>query len=174
MSENELKNKKKDLEEERRLFYVAITRAEERLFLTYANTRYKFGQLNYCEASRFLQEVPENVVSYHGDLKKPKIQQKSEPVSSFLKIVAKPAFNPTVSNPSVSSNSEISNEPFIPDDANTLQTGMDVLHEKFGEGKVVSIEGNGANKIASIFFSAYGVKKIMLKFAKVKILTGGN
>ncbi len=163
-----------DLEEERRLFYVAITRAEERLFLTYANTRYKFGQLNYCEASRFLQEVPENVVSYHGDLKKPKIQQKSEPVSSFLKIVAKPAFKPTVSNPSVSSNSEISNEPFIPDDANTLQTGMDVLHEKFGEGKVVSIEGNGANKIASIFFSAYGVKKIMLKFAKVKILTGGN
>jgi DNA helicase-2/ATP-dependent DNA helicase PcrA len=53
-----------DLEEERRLFYVAITRAETRLFLTYANTRYKFGQLNYCEASRFLQEVPDNIVSY--------------------------------------------------------------------------------------------------------------
>jgi DNA helicase-2/ATP-dependent DNA helicase PcrA len=65
-------------------------------------------------------------------------------------------------------------EPFIPDDANTLQTGMEVLHEKFGEGKVVSIEGSGANKIASIFFNSYGVKKIMLKFAKVKILSGGN
>jgi DNA helicase-2/ATP-dependent DNA helicase PcrA len=62
----------------------------------------------------------------------------------------------------------------VPDDANTLQTGMEVLHEKFGEGKIVSIEGSGVNKIASIFFSAYGVKKIMLKFAKVKILSGGN
>ncbi len=159
-----------DLEEERRLFYVAITRAESRLFLTYANTRYKFGQLNYCEASRFIQEVPENVVSYHGDLKKPKVHQpQHQPISTFSRIVSpaspKPISQPVQSHPI---------EPFIPDDANTLQTGMEVLHEKFGEGKVVSIEGSGVNKIASIFFSAYGVKKIMLKFAKVKILSGGN
>ena len=50
---------------------------------------------------------------------------------------------------------------------------MEVMHEKFGEGKVVSIEGGGANKIASIFFGQFGVKKIMLKFAKLKILKGG-
>ncbi len=164
-----------DLEEERRLFYVAITRAEQRLFLTYANTRYKFGQLNYCEASRFLQEVPENVVSYHGDLKKPKVHQQ-QPVSTFSRIVSPPKFTPTghSNNSEVFKTSEVSSEPFIPDDANTLQTGMEVLHEKFGEGKVVSIEGAGANKIAGIFFSAYGIKKIMLKFAKVKILSGGN
>lgn len=157
-----------DLEEERRLFYVAITRAETRLFLTYANTRYKFGQLNYCEASRFLQEVPDNIVSYHGDLKKPKIQQ-HQPISTFSRVVS-PASPKPISQP-VQSHSI---EPFVPDDANTLQTGMEVLHEKFGEGKVVSIEGGGANKIASIFFNSYGIKKIMLKFAKVKILSGGN
>ncbi len=158
-----------DLEEERRLFYVAITRAEARLFLTYANTRYKFGQLNYCEPSRFLQEVPDNVVSYHGDLKKPKVHQQHQPISTFSRIVSPPSPKPVAQQPVT----QLSG-PFIPDDANTLQTGMEVLHEKFGEGKVVSIEGSGANKIASIFFAAYGVKKIMLKFAKVKILSGGN
>jgi len=156
-----------DLEEERRLFYVAITRAEARLFLTYANTRYKFGQLNYCDASRFLQEVPEHVVSFHGDLKKPKVHQEHKPISTFSRIVSPPSPKPTAQP--VQSHST---EPFIPDDANMLQTGMEVLHEKFGEGKVVSIEGSGVNRIASIFFNAYGVKKIMLKFAKVKILSG--
>lgn len=158
-----------DLEEERRLFYVAITRAEARLFLTYANTRYKFGQLNYCDSSRFLQEVPDNIVSFHGDLKKPKVHQQASPISTFSRVVSPPSPKPTAQPPV-----NHSSEPFIPDDANTLQTGMEVLHEKFGEGKVVSIDGSGANKIASIFFSAYGVKKIMLKFAKVKILSKGN
>ncbi len=156
-----------DLEEERRLFYVAITRAEARLFLTYASTRYKFGQLNYAEPSRFLQEVPEHVVSYHGDLKKPKVAQNTAPISTFSRVVA-PASPKPISQPPQNI------APFVPDDASTLQTGMEVLHEKFGEGKIVSIEGSGANKIASIFFNAYGIKKIMLKFAKVKILSGGN
>jgi DNA helicase-2/ATP-dependent DNA helicase PcrA len=156
-----------DLEEERRLFYVAITRAESRLFLTYANTRYKFGQLNYAEPSRFLQEVPEKVVSYHGDLKKPKVATNVAPISTFSRVVSTPSPKPTAAPPQ-------NIAPFVPDDANTLQTGMEVLHEKFGEGKIVSIEGSGVNKIASIFFSAYGIKKIMLKFAKVKILSGGG
>ncbi|HLP21784.1 MAG TPA: 3'-5' exonuclease, partial [Chitinophagales bacterium] len=161
-----------DLEEERRLFYVAITRAETQLYLTYANTRYKFGQLNYCDPSRFLQEVPDNVVSYHGDLKKPKVHAnvpQKTPISTFSRVVT-----PTSPKPTAQPTVQLPTGPFVPDDANTLQTGMEVLHEKFGEGKVVSIEGSGANKIASIFFSAYGVKKIMLKFAKVKILSGGQ
>ena len=68
---------------------------------------------------------------------------------------------------------EPSGEPFIHDDASGLQAGMEVMHEKFGEGKVVSVEGGGANKIASIFFGSFGIKKIMLKFAKLKILTKG-
>ena len=154
-----------DLEEERRLFYVAITRAEARLYLTYANTRYKFGTLNYCDSSRFLQEIPENVISFHGDLKKAKAPEAAKNLyrSGNPIPVPKPIVQPT-SNGS---------EPFITDDASGLQTGMEVMHEKFGEGKVVAIEGTGANKIASIFFASYGTKKIMLKFARLKILSGG-
>lgn len=156
-----------DLEEERRLFYVAITRAEARLYLTYASTRYKFGQLNYCDPSRFLQEIPENIVSYHGDLKKAKIHQDTSK-TSFARPVVKqplPAARPL--------SQQQSDEPFVPDDAASLQVGMEVMHEKFAEGKVVSIEGTGANRIASIFFTNYGVKKIMLKFARLKILSNG-
>jgi DNA helicase-2/ATP-dependent DNA helicase PcrA len=159
-----------DLEEERRLFYVAITRAETKLFLTYANSRYKFGQLNYCDPSRFLQEIPDNIVAYHGDLKRPKVHQQTvaKPVSSGF---TRTGFTPQNTTPVT--NTPASSEPFIADDPNTLQAGMEVMHEKFGEGKVVSIEGAGVNKIASIHFNGLGIKKIMLKFAKVKILSGG-
>ena len=154
-----------DLEEERRLFYVAITRAETRLFLTYASTRYKFGTLGYCEPSRFLMEIPENVVSYHGDLKKPKAPDAAK--NLYSKISSQPATKPVVTRTSESG------EPFIAEDVSGLQGGMDVMHEKFGEGKVIIIEGTGVNKIASIMFGQFGVKKIMLKFAKLKILKGG-
>ena len=155
-----------DLEEERRLFYVAITRAESRLFLTYASTRYKFGSLNYCEPSRFLMEIPENVVSYHGDLKKPKAPDAAK--NLYSKVSSQP-----IPKPVVRTSTSTSAEPFISDDVSGLQTGMEVMHEKFGEGKVVNIEGSGVNKIASIFFAQFGTKKIMLKFAKLKILKGG-
>lgn len=154
-----------DLEEERRLFYVAITRAEKRLFLTYASTRYKFGQLNYCDPSRFLQEIPENIISHHGDMKKAKVHEAGNREGFLSEFTARrAAVQPAV---------EPTGEPFIADDASGLQTGMEVMHEKFGEGKVVSIEGGGANKIASIFFGSFGIKKIMLKFARLKILTKG-
>jgi DNA helicase-2/ATP-dependent DNA helicase PcrA len=111
-------------------------------------------------------EVPENVVSYLGDLKKPKAPDAAK--NLYSKIASQP-----VSKPVVRTTTLMPTEPFIADDANGLQAGMEVLHEKFGEGKVVSIEGGGANKIASIFFGQFGVKKIMLKFAKLKILKGG-
>ncbi|MBS1612274.1 MAG: exodeoxyribonuclease V subunit gamma [Bacteroidetes bacterium] len=168
-----------DLEEERRLFYVAVTRAETRLYLTYATSRYKFGQLNYCDPSRFISEIPDSIVSYQGDIKKaaPTQQNWKSSSTTFSKpVVAKPQATAPSAKPAAQRvASSISNgEPFIADDASKLQVGMEVLHEKFGEGKVVSIEGAGANRIASIFFAEFGVKKIMLKFAKLKFLTGGN
>lgn len=156
-----------DLEEERRLFYVAITRAEKRLFLTYANTRYKFGQLNYCDPSRFLQEIPESVVTYHGEIKRAKIHERTNTLLSGLSRA------PLTKTPTASSSPTASGEPFIADDASGLQAGMEVMHEKFGEGKVVAVEGVGANKIAAIHFGSYGIKKIMLKFARLKILSRG-
>lgn len=162
-----------DLEEERRLFYVAITRAEARLFLTFATTRYKFGSLQYGEPSRFLDELPGGIVSYHGDMKKPKtpeITKNFYAKSSIPNLNAKPAIpKPVISTASTTNGGE----PFIPDDISGLQNGMEVVHEKFGDGKVLSIEGTGANRIATIFFGTYGNKKIMLKFARLKILTGG-
>jgi DNA helicase-2/ATP-dependent DNA helicase PcrA len=157
-----------DLEEERRLFYVAITRAEARLFLTYASTRYKFGTLNYSDPSRFLQEIPENIISYQGDLKRAKAPEAAKNLyAKATTTISKPVATPTPSG-----------EPFIADNASGLQVGMEVAHEKFGEGKVVSIEGRNIEgrddtRIASIFFSQFGVKKIMLKFARLKILSGG-
>lgn len=162
-----------DLEEERRLFYVAITRAEKKLYLTYANTRYKFGQLNYCDASRFLNEIPQDVVSHHGDLKKPAVHQQSgfSKTGSFFSQFQRTG-TPGVA-PKTTSQPLQHNGPFIPDDVARLSAGTEVLHEKFGEGKVISIEGVGANKIATIQFQGFGLKKIMLKFARVKIINGG-
>lgn len=155
-----------DLEEERRLFYVAITRAEKKLFLTYANSRYKFGQLNYCEPSRFLNEIPEDVVVHHGEVRKTQTQSDGFSKTFFSKPVS--SFPPKKNIPVASSQN---GEPFIADDITGLATGMEVTHEKFGDGKVVSIEGMGTNKIASIHFAGVGIKKIMLKFAKLKIIT---
>jgi DNA helicase-2/ATP-dependent DNA helicase PcrA len=150
-----------ELEEERRLFYVAITRAEAKLYLTYANTRYKFGNLNYCEASRFLNEIPEDILTFHGDLKRERAAQITR---GGLTVKPLPV---TTTKPAASA---VQTGPFTPDDANSLQTGMDVLHEKFGEGKVIAMEGAGINKIATIFFEGFGQKKIMLKFARLQIL----
>ena len=158
-----------DLEEERRLFYVAITRAEKKLYLTYATTRYKYGNIQYSEASRFLNEIPENIMSLYGQ-QQPKAQQPIQRLegwgSSFGKgIYPKPAAKPLAA-PVIAST-----DPFIPDDAFTIQNGMDVRHEKFGDGKVTTMEGAGTNKIATIFFPNFGEKKIMLKFAKLKIIS---
>ena len=156
-----------DLEEERRLFYVAVTRAEKKLFLTYTVTRYKYGNIQYSEASRFLSEIPENIVSMYGQ-QQPKAQpQQSTQAQSQgwgKSIYPKPAPKP-IATPIVNSTA-----PFIPDDASKLQTGMDVRHEKFGDGKVTAMEGANPNRIATIFFPNFGEKKIMLKFAKLKIL----
>ena len=155
-----------DLEEERRLFYVAITRAEKKLFLTYATTRYKYGNIQYSEASRFLSEIPEQIMSLYGQQgPKAQPQQPIQRLEGWGKsIYPKPAAKP-VATPIITAT-----EQFIPDDAFTIQNGMDVRHEKFGDGKVTAMEGAGTNKIATIFFPNFGEKKIMLKFAKLKIL----
>ena len=156
-----------DLEEERRLFYVAITRSEKKLFLTYATTRYKFGSIQYGEPSRFLSEIPEDIITLHGERQQTPFDSPSKATfnSNFSSQFKKPTAPPA---PKISSNSE----PFIPDDVTNLTAGQEVEHEKFGTGKVMQIEGAAPNKIAVIFFNGFGEKKIMLKFAKLKIVKG--
>ena len=151
-----------DLEEERRLFYVAITRAEKKLYLTWAATRYRYGKLEFGEASRFIKEIPQEVTSLYGELKR-RTTTPSGSGSSFLRPVLK---QPAAPKPLAGMSN---GEPFIPDDTSALDSGMRVVHEKFGSGTVTRMDGAGINRMATIAFDELGIKKIMLKFAKLKI-----
>lgn len=163
-----------DLEEERRLFYVAITRAEKKLFLSYAESRYLHGNLNFCEPSRFLEEIDESFIETtrkvswnNSPFTKTPIVPKAKPFAPKPPIAEKPtpgnltkvdATGPVLQNAAA--------EELIAQ----LQTGMEVEHERFGRGKVVAMEGAGANKKATVFFQAVGQKQLLLKFAKLRML----
>jgi DNA helicase-2/ATP-dependent DNA helicase PcrA len=147
-----------DLEEERRLFYVAITRAEKKLTLSYAETRYRFGRLKPCEPSRFLKEIDSDF------LKVDKSLGSREPyVSSFVKNLT--PRKPTMVNASVHTPSS----DFTPSDTSALTGGMRVEHPKFGFGVVKEVETNGNEKKAKIDFEKVGEKTLLLSFAKLKI-----
>ncbi len=169
-------NSRADLEEERRLFYVAVTRAEKQLFLSYAESRYKWGNLTVCEPSRFLEEVddkyidrPQRASIFKSKLQedeRPKagngsgFQRKQPPVAPIYKKNLKKIGSATAASP----------VDFDKDIIEKLQTGMEVEHVKFGKGKVVNLEGEGPNKKATVFFQSVGQKQLLLKFAKLKIV----
>jgi DNA helicase II / ATP-dependent DNA helicase PcrA len=173
-------NSREDLEEERRLFYVAITRSKRFLTLSYALTRYKFGQLNYCDPSRFIDEIGEDSKIFFGQKEKPKAEQKplfdNDSNSKWYlskqyqkkEEPAPPQYEPPKHLTKIKK--AATTGAVIATDLQLLQPGMKVTHEKFLQGKVVSIEGSGDNKIATIFFETVGNKKIMLKFAKLQIV----
>ncbi len=153
-----------DLEEERRLFYVALTRAEQSLTLSFANSRYRFGNLNYCEPSRFIKEVPEEYInSKAGNLERPQKESNNFSTSAIEKAVK---FKTTSS---VGKSNYKPSGDFKADDPSEIQAGMKVEHQRFGHGKVLQIEGRPDNKIATIFFQDLGEKKIMLQYAKLMI-----
>ncbi len=151
------------LDEERRLFYVAITRAEEFLTLSFANARYRFGKMSYNEPSRFLTEIPAhhvtntaNLSSVSNDARTPMGPPAARVTGHFKRNQAgplKPVIDP---------------KDFKPSPNDQIRAGMIVLHLKFGKGKVVHID----NGIAQIHFKGISnpEKKIMLKFAKLQIL----
>jgi DNA helicase-2/ATP-dependent DNA helicase PcrA len=165
-----------DLEEERRLFYVAITRAKQHLWVTHASSRYRFGSLVQNDPSRFIEEIPEEYldrsftgaahratgsVSAFGNF----MNQSFDRMPSLKKLADKleQSKRATASQHAPSPN-------FKPDSPEAMQTGMTVEHQKFGFGTIQSIEGNAANRIATIDFGAgVGVKKIVLNYAKLMI-----
>lgn len=158
--------KMEDIDEERRLFYVAITRAEQLLTLSWAGSRYKFGQMRYNEPSRFLEEIPE--VHFEN---KPKSTSLFSEVSapstgSSVKGYFKKELNAIPQNLGIDPNN------FKPSPASSIQPGMDILHLKFGRGTVLSIDGGAANRVATIRFEhlEQPEKRIMLKFAKLQIV----
>jgi DNA helicase-2/ATP-dependent DNA helicase PcrA len=165
-------NSRSDLEEERRLFYVAITRAMRQLTLSYAESRYRWGNLTLCEPSRFLEEIPEKCIDAP---KKVSIHP-----GSFLS-----EENFSVSLPGIKRHKATQVKPPVrfkkvdgpdekkddtPDDIEAIATGMDVRHERFGNGKVIALEGSGPNKKATVFFPGIGQKQLLLRFARLKIL----
>ena len=164
-----------DLEEERRLFYVAITRAEKRVTLTYSTSRYRWGNLIYSEPSRFIEELDskyiqlpaENNGRMFGDEEystKPKLQTTGKPKETFVQ-------RPVINKKLVKVNSASKNtSDFDTESLRGLQVGMQVQHDRFGSGKVVSMDGDFPNNKATIFFDGIGQKQLLIKFAKLRIV----
>ncbi len=177
-------NTRSELEEERRLFYVALTRAETKAYLTYAQTRYRWGKLVDAEPSRFIEEIDERYldmqvpldtysykpmidVDIFGDVDKSKLRQQKPisgtPPSSFrpkegqLRKLRK--IKPDLGSP-------IGNGA----DAIEITEGTLVKHNRFGQGKVIGLEGIGPDRKASIDFEVGGIKKLILRFAKLELV----
>lgn len=155
-----------ELEEERRLFYVAITRAQKRLFLSYALSRYRFGRLKNCEPSRFLDDLDSRylkISTKFGGMESvaPNPNYAKSFVSGMKKTVSsQPVVKATTYKPAAD---------FAPSDTSRLQEGMKVEHPKFGFGMVIQLDETGADRKAKIQFSDFGEKTLLLSFAKLKI-----
>jgi DNA helicase-2/ATP-dependent DNA helicase PcrA len=186
-------NTREELEEERRLFYVVITRAKQRLWITYANTRYRFGNLVQNEPSRFIDEIPTDYLDRSfagGGVRNQGFSSSSSSAydrmhgSSFggnsaaqaekkygpppAKKETKPAYVPP--KPYMKTIEHNPTPDFVASDTSGLQPGQKVEHQKFGFGEVVSIEGSAHSPIATVKFQYNGEKKIMLNFAKLRIV----
>ena len=157
-----------ELEEERRLFYVAITRAEKRLFLSYALTRYRFGRLKNCEPSRFLDDVDQSYIkvsSKFGGF------ESAPPTSQYAKTLVN-GIKKTIASTPVSKSPSGYKPPadFAPSDTSALKEGMKVEHPKFGFGTVTQMDMSGADRKARINFGSAGEKTLLLSFAKLRIV----
>jgi len=159
-----------DLEEERRLFYVAITRAQNKLFLSYALSRYRFGRLKSCEPSRFLDEIDERFVS-ESTKHRPSQVTKKEYNSGGSSPYAKNLVSGMKKRPQRPTGGQVHqlSKDFAPSDTTNLEVGMKVEHPKFGFGIVAGIEQGGANRKAKVNFDNFGEKTLLLSFAKLKI-----
>ena len=154
------------LEEERRLFYVAITRAEKRLFLSYALSRFKWGQYTDCKPSRFLEELDTKLIS-QSEIKLSKKPSSKSPYQIFAK--TKKATKKVFVAPKNLKKLSQANSPISPSKTEHLIVGQKVKHSRFGRGKILKIEGEDANKKATVFFDGIGQKMLLLKFAKLEI-----
>jgi DNA helicase-2/ATP-dependent DNA helicase PcrA len=192
-------NTREELEEERRLFYVVITRAKTKLWITYANTRYKFGQVVQNEPSRFLDELPEEHIdkSFAGggmrnqhtsfgsgsafdrmkgwgnktdynDAANAEKRYGAPPKAKGLTQNAKPSYINPPARPQTVEHQPAAD--FVASDTSNLQEGQKVEHQKFGFGEVMKMEGSAHNPIATVKFELNGEKKIMLNYAKLRIV----
>jgi DNA helicase-2/ATP-dependent DNA helicase PcrA len=174
-------NTREELEEERRLFYVAITRAKAKLYLTYANARYRFGQLQQNEPSRFLEEIDEKYIdkSFAGGAARNNASSWAQSTAhermrrgfgspAEKQAPVKTSF--TVAPVRAQPKEHVPSENFVASDTSQLQQGHKVEHQKFGFGEIMKLEGASHNPIATILFDLNGEKKIMLNYAKLRIV----
>lgn len=177
------KDNPRAIEEERRLFYVAITRAEENCILLYAKSRYRNGQSTMCSPSRFLRDIDKQYLSVQMEtsttdlftVARERFQRSSAFSSPFQqpKVVEKEekgsiTVHTTRHLSPVSKAERISNEQSSV--TIDLYVGAKVSHERFGEGKVIALEGNGGSAKATVVFTHFGQKQLLLKFARLNVL----
>ncbi len=155
---------RQELEEERRLFYVAMTRAMKKATLSFAQTRYRWGTLSSATPSRFINEIKEEYldipvkISHHNPSAPPKPTPSFNPVKPNLKKIS--SVNQAQDSP----------DSAPPSDIMMIEPGMTVEHAQFGQGNVVSVEGNGPNRKATVNFNSVGNKQLLLRFAKLRII----
>ena len=178
-------NTRSELEEERRLFYVALTRAEHQAYLTYAQSRYRWGKLTDSEPSRFIEEIKDEYLEYINPIDKGYTYKPSIDIDIFGDIdksklrLTKPIAGtppkkygdePVVYNirklKPVSSQAPTNSNLFD----SKLAIGNLVMHERFGKGQILNLEGVGADKKAEIKFDVGGIKKLLLRFAKLDVI----
>ena len=191
-------NSRSELEEERRLFYVALTRAEKEVNLSYAASRYRWGNLNYCEPSRFIEEIDQQFLEYNEPQNKQDSEEDnfSQVRNNYFKREAFNTFGNSSNNKTKgmttkkATNSSKKEEKVIPPfkkmvsidqakrkvdptfaaSAEKIQEGLRVEHLRFGKGEVLKLEGAEPNRKATIKFNKVGEKQLLLKFAKLRIL----
>lgn len=182
-------NSRSDLEEERRLFYVAVTRAEKQATLSYATTRYRFGNITYCEPSRFIDEIDDQYVEYpeeptnsafSSDLFERFRNEYGSPGGRSIQGFGSGAQRKSTSDPGINFNSgqkklirpgqRLSTTSSAPVDVElnrSLVQGDVVMHEKFGKGRIVMLEGAWPETKATVEFEKAGSKSLLLKFARL-------
>lgn len=164
----------RELEEERRLFYVALTRAERQVVLTYAKSRFRNGRMEFSRPSRFVREIPQEYYKTspqtssqgerHTGLSSPRIEQRMRPV---FRPASRPDLAP--SRPFVGGQSASPNLGTVGTMMHDLKVGTVVLHERFGRGVVQALEGSGIDAKATVCFENAGTKVLMLRFAKLTL-----
>ena len=166
-------NSRSELEEERRLFYVALTRGMRSCMLSYATSRFTWGQSIMCEPSRFIDEIDPQYLQFETISRT--ANSRSLMGSGSIERGFTGGLNkPLGGSPQLRSLKEVSqNKSANPQQqANmaSLMVGHNVLHEKFGKGKVLQLDGQGPDKKATIFFPQHGSKTVLLRFANLQII----
>ena len=186
-------NTRSELEEERRLFYVALTRAEHQAYLTYAQSRYRWGKLVDAEPSRFVQEIDDEYLEFltpvetnyryqprinvdiFGDVDKSKLRTEKPKAGIPPKYKTEESADTEREVRKLRSLTKTPPENKIENviekiDTSHLSIGATVNHDRFGRGKILNIEGVGSDKKAEIHFEVGGIKKLLLRFAKLTVI----